>query len=273
MSDEKQLPAYGPGAFYWWELASRDVAKAMEFYTKVIGWKFEEMDMGPAGKYQLITVGEKHCGGMMSMDSEEWGEMPSHWSYYVCVEDVDATVEKALAAGGEKTHDPFDAPGVGRIGVLKDPAGSHFYVIAPEDMPTEPTEMSPCGAPQEFMWVELMARGFDKAQAFYEATFGWTFAQVPMPTGGGEGVYNLISKDGKAVGGGMEMLPEIPQEVPSHWMGYIHVTDIADTMKKAEAEGGTIVVPVMEIPDVGQFGQFCDPTGAQVAVMQPAPQG
>ena len=55
--------------------------------------------------------------------------MPSHWSIYIQVEDVDATVEKAQALGGKLCFPAFDAPGVGRIARIDDPAGAGFYVI------------------------------------------------------------------------------------------------------------------------------------------------
>lgn len=270
MTDQQQppaehIPAFGPGSFFWRELTTRDLSKAKEFYSKVIGWEYVEMNMGPMGDYNVIKAGDADCGGLMAMEGEHWGDAPSHWNYYICVEDVDATVEKAVAAGGEKISDAFDAPEVGRIGMLKDPAGAHFMIIAP----AHPDPKPPCQDEKAFIWTELMARGFDKAQAFYETVFGWEFIQIPMPADNGVEYYNLISLNGKSIGGAMEMPSEVPAEVPTHWMGYINVSDIDATMAKAEAEGGTITFPVMDIEDVGRFGQFCDPTGATIALMQP----
>ncbi|MCF6229148.1 MAG: VOC family protein [Planctomycetes bacterium] len=270
MTDEKppeeHIPAYGPGSISWPELATRDLDKAKDFYSKVIGWEYAEMDMGPMGMYNVIKVGEAMCGGMMGMNGPDWGEMPSHWSYYIYVEDVDATVEKAIAAGGEKVHDAFDAPEVGRICMLKDPSGAHFYVIVPAG-DTDPKP--PCQDEKAVIWTELMARGFDKAKAFYETVFGWEFMNVPMPTGDPEGTYNLISLNGKSVGGAMEMPAEVPAEVPSHWMGYINVGNIEEIMSKAEAEGGAIAMPMMDLEGIGKLTQISDPTGATIGLMQP----
>ena len=61
--------------------------------------------------------------------TEEWGDMSSHWSIYIQVEDVDATVEKAQSLGGKLCFPAFDAPSVGRIARINDAAGAGFYVI------------------------------------------------------------------------------------------------------------------------------------------------
>jgi hypothetical protein len=67
-------------------------------------------------------------GGLLRM-TEAWGEMPSHWSIYIQVEDVDAIVDRAQALGGSLCFPAFDAPGVGRLARIDDPSGAGFYVI------------------------------------------------------------------------------------------------------------------------------------------------
>jgi len=59
----------------------------------------------------------------------EWGEMPSHWSLYIPVPDVDACLARAVELGGKVCVPAFDVPGVGRIARLDDPAGAGVYVI------------------------------------------------------------------------------------------------------------------------------------------------
>lgn len=55
--------------------------------------------------------------------------MPSHWSIYVLVPDVDACTERAAQLGGKVCVPAFDAPGVGRIARIDDPSGAGAYVI------------------------------------------------------------------------------------------------------------------------------------------------
>jgi len=67
---------------------------------------------------------------MMPID-EKWGDdpPPSHWTAYVAVADADATAGKIKANGGSMRQEPFDAPGVGRIGLCNDPSGAGFAII------------------------------------------------------------------------------------------------------------------------------------------------
>ena len=56
---------------------------------------------------------------------------PAHWFAYISVDDVDARVAKATAAGAELLRPLFDVPGVGRIAILKDPTGAAIGWITP----------------------------------------------------------------------------------------------------------------------------------------------
>lgn len=120
-------------AICWAELATRDIARAEAFYGGLFDWSFQDHAASP-GAYRIFANADGLLGGLLGM-TPEWGEMPSHWSIYIQVRDVDATVERALAAGGTLCFPAFDAPGVGRIARIDDPAGAGFYVItfaAPE---------------------------------------------------------------------------------------------------------------------------------------------
>ena len=79
--------------------------------------------------YRLFGNADGTLGGLMQM-TPEWGEIPAHWSLYVQVEDVDAAVARAQTLGGTVCVPAFDAPGVGRIARIDDPAGAGFYLIA-----------------------------------------------------------------------------------------------------------------------------------------------
>jgi predicted enzyme related to lactoylglutathione lyase len=127
-------PGGGPhrnavGGVSWNELATRDAAKAGEFYSKLLGWEVTHTDA--AGMpYTMFTIGETQVGGMMQM-TDEWGpEIPPHWMQYFWVADCDATVKKATELGGTVKVPPMDIPTVGRFAVLVDPQGAHFSVIA-----------------------------------------------------------------------------------------------------------------------------------------------
>jgi predicted enzyme related to lactoylglutathione lyase len=76
-----------------------------------------------------------------------------------------------------------------------------------------------------------------------------------------------------------EIAAALPDGIPGHivalghepfsyTMVYVRVSDIAATLKKAEALGGTILVPPVPIPS-GTFAWFADMEGRQVGLIQP----
>ena len=74
-----------------------------------------------------------------------------------------------------------------------------------------------------FGWRELMTNDVAKAKAFYGATLGWTFSDMPMQR---SGVYT-IAHSGQAMAAGiMDMTGVTPPGVPPHWFDYIEVDDV-----------------------------------------------
>jgi len=112
------------GAPTWVELQTRQRAAAVEFYTKLFGWKAKE-----SPEYVEMHAGDRGVGGMMTMPEGVPAEVPPHWMIYFWVDDVDASVQKATA-GGASTHvPPMDIPNVGRFAVLMDPQGASFALF------------------------------------------------------------------------------------------------------------------------------------------------
>lgn len=113
-----------------------------------------------------------------------------------------------------------------------------------------------------FVHVELNTTDLPKAKAFYSKLFDWQLEDVPMPTGS----YYLI-KVGTGTGGGMMKHP-VPG-APSAWLAYVQVDDIQAATQKAKSLGAEIKMEVTEIPGVGWFSIFADPTGAPLALFKP----
>ena len=121
-----------PNSVLWVELATRDIPRAESFYRDVLGWSTEGFPGMPT-QYRVLSAAGcgSGFGGMIEMN-EQWAGIPSSWSIYLHVLDVDATLEKALALGGKQVVPAFDAPGVGRIARIDDPSGAGFYVMTPK---------------------------------------------------------------------------------------------------------------------------------------------
>ncbi|MEM9746094.1 MAG: VOC family protein [Actinomycetota bacterium] len=119
-----------PNSICWMELTTRDAAAAMTFFGDLLGWSFQGVDESESavGGYQMVMVGDRIVGGVLPMEGDDWGDLPSHWMVYLAVADTDATVAKVIELGGAVSVPPFDTP-IGRTAVVNDPDGNAFSVI------------------------------------------------------------------------------------------------------------------------------------------------
>jgi uncharacterized protein len=118
------------GSFYWNELMTRNVELAKRFYSSSIGWTFEAMPMSN-GTYWLAKMDDKPVAGIFPLSGPEFEGVPESWMSYLAVDDVDARLETAKAAGAKVMREPFDVPGVGRIAIIKEPGGAGIGWITP----------------------------------------------------------------------------------------------------------------------------------------------
>jgi len=248
------------GKFVWHDLMTNDVDKAVSFYTGLFGWTIKEVDMGPMGTYKMIQAAGTEHGGFVGLAPED--NLPSHWTSYVTVDDVDATVARAVELGGKAPVPPMDIPGTGRFAVIVDPHGAVISPYTPKAWGGEGA------APQAgtFCWHELLAVDPEAEGAFFRELFGWTSEAMDM---GPMGTYHIFKRGEKMEAGALQK-PE-GQGGPSAWLPYIAVDDVDATAARVEGLGGKIFVPPTDIPDVGRFSVLADPTGASIALLQALP--
>jgi predicted enzyme related to lactoylglutathione lyase len=116
-----------------------------------------------------------------------------------------------------------------------------------------------------FMWNELMTTDVEKAKAFYAATVGWKIEAMPMPGGS----YWIAKVGDTPVAGMMKMTPEMPAGTPPHWFSYLEVDDVDARVKAIAANGGKVMRPPFDIPEVGRIAIIADATGAVMGWMTP----
>ena len=113
-----------------------------------------------------------------------------------------------------------------------------------------------------FCWVDLGTTDVAGAKAFYGGLFGWTFEDVPP---GEDAFYTLCRLDGKDVTG---LHPHSEAE-GSGWTSYVRVDDADAVARKAEAAGGAVVNPPVEVPGTSRVAVIRDPGGVDVALWEP----
>jgi len=254
------------GTFSYIELGTTDPEAAKRFYGELFGWTYDDMPMGPempGMTYTMAKLNGKTVGGLYKMGAEMKG-VPAHWASYVTVDNVDEVTEKAKSNGAKIHKTPFDVMDVGRMAVLEDPSGAIFMLwqakksIGSEVMKENGT----------LCWNELYTNNIDAAGKFYVNTLGWKTKAMDM---GPMGTYTLFSVPGSEsnIGGMMNMPPNM-KNVPPHWLVYLEVADCDVATSKATSLGGKVVMPPMDIPNVGRFSIVQDPQGAALALYKNA---
>jgi len=247
------VSSHRPGTFCWIELGTSDATSAKKFYTDLFSWSTNEHDMGEMGTYHIFQKAGNDVAAMYQLGGDMAG-IPPNWLSYVAVASADDTAAKAKSLGGTVVKDPFDVYDMGRMAVIIDPQGGHFAVwqaMSNIGVQTRDEENTLC-------WNELQARDLDAARTFYRALFGWGMKESPE--------YTELSTGDQAIGG--IMTSQAPPEVPSYWLPYFAVADCDATAQKAQAGGGMVIVPPMDIPKVGRFAVIADPQGATPAVIK-----
>jgi predicted enzyme related to lactoylglutathione lyase len=211
------------------------------------------------GHYTLLKVGDEDTAGLYQLAGPQFEGVPSNWTTYVKVDSADQTVERATALGATGTP-PMDVPGVGRIAFVQDPTGAHIGLFQPGEHPGSAQPGSVEGA---MGWSELATRDTEKAKAFYTELFNWG-AKVDDA---GPMSYTEFQVGGKSIGGMMEMTQQ-HGDAPPHWLPYVLVDDCNASAGKVTELGGNILVPPTDVPNVGRFAVFTDPTGACLAIIK-----
>ena len=121
-------------------------------------------------------------------------------------------------------------------------------------------ETAPVGAP---CWIDLFTTDTDRTRAFYGDLFGWTSEDAGPDYGG----YVNFAKDGVPVAGCMRNDGEAG--APDAWSVYLAVTDAKETVDAAVAAGGQVVVPAMDVMDLGRMAVVTDAGGAGIGIWQP----
>jgi len=117
----------------------------------------------------------------------------------------------------------------------------------------------------DFIWYELLTDNAERAQEFYHSILGWEFAD----SGQGGMDYRIITKDNIAIGGLMPITPEMKAGgAQPVWLGYIAVDDVDTSVIQIVAAGGTVLMPAMDIPNVGRIAMLNDPQGALFYIMR-----
>ncbi|WP_432093674.1 VOC family protein [Streptomyces sp. bgisy100] len=115
-------------------------------------------------------------------------------------------------------------------------------------------------------WIDLVVPDQQAALDFYGELFGWAGEVGPAETGG----YAVCTLRGNPVAGIMSAQAMGDQPAPPPvWTTYIASADADATERAIGSGGGNVMVPAMDVMDLGRMLVAADPTGAVFGVWEP----
>jgi predicted enzyme related to lactoylglutathione lyase len=247
------------GAPCWTDLWTSDVDGSRRFYTELLGWEAQEPNPEFGGYFMFTRDGVPMAGGMGDM-----GDMKATdtWKIYFETADIETTLKKVEAGGGQVIAPASPVADMGVQAVMLDHTGAEIGAWQPGTFPGFTVIEEP-GTPS---WFELYASDHAAALAFYHGVFGWEtdmvsdtdefrYATLRNPEGGGE-LAGMA--DGRTMLAG----------ATPYWSVYWAVEDVAASVSKVEALGGSVQMGTTETP-YGVLASVSDPAGARFNLRRP----
>lgn len=238
--------------FCWNGIVTSDEARTVAFFTEVLGWKSQQMEM-EGNTMTMLANGERPLAHLRTPEDGE----PSWWNNYLRVEDVDAVIAAIEKHGGKVIVPGTDIP-PGRFATVQTPTGATFSLFRERD--PEDTDMD-VGV-GNLHWVDLHSSKIDDDLAFLNDALGLPTQEMDMPSG----KYHLLAPDTATRGGAMQgMNPG----APSHWVAWVQVESVDDTLNRVGNHGGEVLAPAWDAQGVGRMSIVRDPVGVAFGVIQP----
>jgi uncharacterized protein len=199
--------------------------------------------------------------------TEEYEALPLQWMPHIQVADVAASVKRALEVGGTVLmHDRE-----GGWAVLLDPNGAAFGIIPvvpAEALPAEVTSHDGTQPVGRIGWLDLTVSDAASTREFYREVVGWSVEDVDMKDGSDRYAdYNMLGEDGTALAGVCHARGP-NTGLPPVWMIYLPVGDLAESLRRVEAEGGKILKSMKKDDGALAYAAVQDPVGACFALVQ-----
>lgn len=116
------------GRVVWMDLTIPDAGPVSEFYSKVIGWDIQGLDMGGYEDYCMNDpkTGETIAGVCHARGSNAY--LPAQWLVYISVEDLDQSLAAVTEQGGKVIGEKRSDGKGGHYCLVQDPAGAYLMI-------------------------------------------------------------------------------------------------------------------------------------------------
>jgi predicted enzyme related to lactoylglutathione lyase len=207
----------------------------------------------------------------------EHANLPLQWMPHIQVADVAESAACALELGAtELMHSRNDA-GESEWGVLLDPNGAAFGIVPIVSAETiGASNADPSAAPDavgRIGWLDLTVPNAAATRDFYCRVIGWSAQDVGMTDAGERYAdFNMLDGDGNAAAGVCHARGVNTGLAPA-WMIYLPVGDLAESVRRVESDGGTVIKSMRGTNGQYQYVAVEDPAGACFALAPGGNQG
>ena len=120
------------GAIGWQDLTVPDAGRVRDFYSAVVGWRAQPVDMGGYADFNMIAPASGRTVAGICHARGANADLPAQWLLYLVVADLDASLAACRERGGAVVTGPRTLGGA-RFAVIRDPAGAvaALYQAAP----------------------------------------------------------------------------------------------------------------------------------------------
>ena len=132
------------------------------------------------------------------------------------------------------------------------------------DLPSVTTSGQGESLPGKVIWHDLLSDTPGETRAFYSELFGWEFKSLDAIGGN----YEIISHEGKAIGGMVDQTRLPTTADISQWVVILAVADVNAATDAVVNAGGTVFTPPTSLGARGDIAVVADPQGAIVALLQ-----
>lgn len=246
------------------EIAVPDHEREVRFYARVLTtgeaplWREDLMN---SHGMPIIGLGER---------SEEHADLPVQWMPHIQVADVAASVQRAIDLGGHELMHGMDDAGTSQWAVLLDADGAAFGVVPvvpAEAMPSTEDASGAAATPGCIAWIDLTVPDASATSDFYRQVLGWRVHDVEPEAGiRSESDHEMLGGDGEPAAG-IRRARDEDTGLPPVWVLHLPVGDLAESLRRVEAEGGTILGATEGADGEPKTAVIQDPVGVCLALV------
>ncbi len=243
------------------DIAVPEHEREMHFYSRVL-----TTGENPLWREDLMNnMGIPIIG--LGASSPEFADLPLQWMPHIQVANIAASAARALELGGAELMHGKDGDGVSQWAVLRDPNGAAFGIIPvvpAEALPPIEETSSNVGC---IAWLDLTVADASATKDFYREVVDWSVQTVEMEDASERYAdYNMVGSDGEPAAGVCHARG-VNLGLPAAWMIYLPVGDLAESLRRVQAEGGKIIKETRGNGGEYAYAAIQDPAGACLALV------